>query len=111
MDMPLLVQHAKNLQHLHIQRKLSYKSLTGKMSWERGGKFEELKARNAFNRLSQVVDPISGEIVSGTVSMTRLRTLVIKNYFNEEFIEDLISFNSNTLESITLRQDKINKEI
>ena len=73
------------------------------MSWERGGKFEELKARNAFNRLSQVVDPISGEIVQGTVSMTRLRTLVIKNYFNEEFIEDLISFNSNTLESITLR--------
>lgn len=36
-DMTLLIQFAKNLHCLEIKRKLQYKSLCGRMSWERGG--------------------------------------------------------------------------
>ena len=50
--MPLLIQFGKNLQHLEIKRKLSYKSLTGgKMAWERVGKFSKSDQKNPFKWL------------------------------------------------------------
>ena len=102
-----LVQFARNLHHLVVKRKLQYKSLTGKVAWERGGRFEESKVRNPFQRLDQVVDPISGKVVPGTVQLKRLRTLEVKNYFEESFLADLVAHNSQSLEVIKLKRDTI----
>lgn len=54
---------------------------------------DDSKAINPFRWLKQVKDPISEKIVSGSVVMTNLRTLSIKNYFEEQFFIDIVHHN------------------
>ena len=72
---------------------------------------DDSKAINPFRWLKQVKDPISQKIVSGSVVMTNLRTLSIKNYFEEQFFIDIVHHNRQSLEKITLKRKNITAEL
>lgn len=69
------------------------------------------KTLNPFRWLRQVEDPVTGDIVPGFVTLTRLRKLVIKNYFDEHFLVDLVHHNRQSLQTLTLRRESVAAEI
>ena len=67
------------------------------MKWDRFKKFDDTSGYNPLHWLKPMIDPQSGDMTNGYVRMHRLRTLILKNYFERNFITEIVKENRDNL--------------